>query len=89
MDTSIVTKLIESTNAVAQQIPNGTIEYWFSRDLQDLLDYTEWRNYLKIVEKTKDSAHSVRARVQNHFVDVNKMLISICGKLDKKSEEKL
>ena len=47
------------------------------------------KQIMKVIEKAKDSAHSVGATVQNHFVDVNKMLISNCGKLDKKSEEKL
>ena len=74
MDTSKVTKLTKSFNAVVQQIPNGTTEFWFARDLQDLLGYSEWRNFLKVIEKAKDSAHSVGATVQNHFVDVNKMV---------------
>ena len=89
MDTSKVTKLTKSFDAVVQQIPNGTTEFWFARDLQDLLGYSEWRNFLKVIEKAKDSAYSVGATVQNHFVDVNKMLILMCGKLLKKSEEKL
>lgn len=74
MDTIKVTKLTKSFNAVVQQIPNGTTEFWFARDLQDLLGYSEWRNFLKVIEKAKDSAHSVGATVQNHFVDVNKMV---------------
>ena len=74
MDTSKVTKLTKSFNAVVQQIPNGTTEFWFARDLQDLLGYSEWRNFLKVIEKAKDSAYSVGATVQNHFVDVNKMV---------------
>ena len=74
MDTSKVTKLTKSFDAVVQQIPNGTTEFWFARDLQDLLGYSEWRNFLKVIEKAKDSAHSVGATVQNHFVDVNKMV---------------
>lgn len=74
MDTSKVTKLTKSFDAVVQQIPNGTTEFWFARDLQDLPGYSEWRNFLKVIEKAKYSAHSVGATVQNHFVDVNKMV---------------
>ena len=74
MEISKVTKLTKSFNAVVQLIPNGTTEFWFARDLQDLLGYSEWRNFLKVIEKAKDSAHSVGATVQNHFVDVNKMV---------------
>ena len=31
------------------------IEFWFARDLQRLLDYDEWRNFLNVIEKAKIS----------------------------------
>jgi len=31
---------------------NG-LEYWFARDLQLLLGYNEWRNFLKVIDKAK------------------------------------
>jgi len=31
------------------------VEYWMARDLQKLLDYTDWRNFLLVVEKAKKS----------------------------------
>ena len=29
------------------------VEYWMARDLQKLLDYAEWRNFLLVIEKAK------------------------------------
>ncbi|SLM31012.1 conserved hypothetical protein [Desulfamplus magnetovallimortis] len=74
MDQNTITKLTISFNAIVQQVPNAAAEFWYARDLQELLDYTEWRNFLKVIEKAKDSAQNVGASVQNHFVDVNKMV---------------
>ena len=74
MDKITIKKLTNSFDAIVQHIPGGATEFWYARDLQELLGYTEWRNFLKVIEKAKDSAQNVGASVQNHFVDVNKMV---------------
>jgi DNA-damage-inducible protein D len=50
------------------------VEYWLARDLQVLLDYTEWRNFLQVIEKAKISCEKAGQQVFDHFVDVNKMI---------------
>ena len=30
------------------------IEFWFARDLQVLLGYTAWRNFLLVIDKAKE-----------------------------------
>ncbi len=52
---------------------NG-IEYWMARDIQELLDYTEWRNFLLVIDKAKTSCSNSGQNVTDHFVDVNKMI---------------
>jgi DNA-damage-inducible protein D len=52
---------------------NG-IEYWLARDLQKLLDYTNWRNFLLVIEKAKIACLNSGQSVADHFVDVNKMV---------------
>lgn len=49
-------------------------EYWFARDLQTVLDYTEWRNFEKVIEKAKEACRNSKNLVTNHFVDINKMV---------------
>ncbi|MEA4915876.1 MAG: DNA damage-inducible protein D [Christensenella sp.] len=49
-------------------------EYWFARDLQTVLDYTEWRNFENVIEKAKEACKNSKNVVANHFVDVNKMV---------------
>jgi DNA-damage-inducible protein D len=52
---------------------NG-LEYWLARDLQILLGYDEWRNFLKVIDKAKIACETSRQDITNHFVDVNKMV---------------
>lgn len=46
------------------------IEYWMARDLQVLLDYTQWRNFLQVIEKVKTACLNSKQNVSDHFVDV-------------------
>ena len=48
------------------------LEFWFARDLQKLLDYDEWRNFLNVVEKAKTACKTSEQNIQDHFVDINK-----------------
>lgn len=50
------------------------LEYWMARDIQRLLDYDEWRNFLKVIEKAKQACLNSRQNVSDHFVDVNKTI---------------
>lgn len=51
------------------------VEFWFARDLQGLLGYDEWRNFLNVIEKAKESCTSSGNTVADHFVDANKMVL--------------
>jgi DNA-damage-inducible protein D len=50
------------------------VEFWFARDLQNLLGYAEWRNFLKIIEKARESCKNANNTVLDHFVDANKSI---------------
>ena len=50
------------------------IEYWLARELQFLLGYTEWRNFLNAIEKAKESCKTTGEAVSNHFADVMKTI---------------
>ena len=50
------------------------VEFWFARDLQVLLGYTEWRNFTGVIEKAKKSVETSNHTISDHFVEVNKMV---------------
>ncbi len=73
MKKEIVKHLTEDFESYANQTENG-IKFWLARDLQHLLGYTEWRNFLKIINKAKTSCETTVHIVLDHFVDINKMV---------------
>ncbi len=50
------------------------VEFWLARELQKLLGYTDWRNFLNAVDKAKESCKTFGEKASDHFVDVNKMI---------------
>ena len=49
-------------------------QFWDARDLARLLDYADYRNFLKIVEKAKDACTNTGVSVSDHFVDATDMI---------------
>ena len=48
-------------------------EYWFARDLQKVLEYKDWRNFLKVLDKAKEACCNSRFNVDEQLVEVNKL----------------
>jgi DNA-damage-inducible protein D len=57
----------------AKQTESG-IEFWQGRDLQPLLIYTQWRDFVSIVGKAKTACERSGREVKDHFADVSKMV---------------
>ena len=49
-------------------------EFWYARDLQIALEYTEWRNFCKVIDKAKEACRGSNNAVSDHFVDINKIV---------------
>jgi DNA-damage-inducible protein D len=75
MNQELINQLNQSFNQISQTWEDSGIEYWFARDLQELLEYSEWRNFLKVIEKAKEACENSGGKVENHFVAVNKMVV--------------
>ena len=50
------------------------IECWSARELQGILGYKEWRNFIKVIDKAKDACKNAGEELKYHFVDTNKMI---------------
>lgn len=51
------------------------IEFWSSRDFAGVLGYENYRNFEGVIEKAKLSCFNSGYRIEDHFVDVNEMVI--------------
>jgi len=71
---SNIEKYGESTFEQYKNINEYEQEFWYARDMQQILQYKEWRNFLKVIEKAKIACESSNQNVLDHFVGVNKMV---------------
>ena len=49
-------------------------EYWSSRDLAKILEYKDYRNFLTVINKAKESCSNSNIMLIDHFVDVTDMV---------------
>ena len=73
MKTELIHTLTATFEAHAQQADSG-VEFWLARDLQHLLGYSKWENFLNVVSKAKTACEVSGHHVPDHFPDVRKMV---------------
>lgn len=73
MKTEIVKTLTATFEGHAQQTEGG-VEYWLARDLQYLLGYAKWDNFLNVVSKAKTACEVSGHQALDHFADVGKTI---------------
>lgn len=67
-----ITELLEKfENARYEQ---NDVEYWSARELQEILGYSKWVNFLKVVEKAKAASLNAGEQSADHFADIGKMI---------------
>ena len=73
----MVDKISKQTQTVFEQIKqtdeNGD-EYWSARDISKVLEYSEYRHFLPVVEKAKEAARNSNQQVADHFEDILDMI---------------
>lgn len=73
MKSEHVQMLTENFESRAQETEGG-VEFWLARDLQHLLGYTKWDNFLNVVSKAKTACEVSGHLITDHFADVGKMV---------------
>lgn len=73
MESNQIQAMTETFEGHAQQTENG-VEYWLARDLQFLLGYAKWDNFLTVIAKAKTACEVSGHTVADHFADVGKMV---------------
>ncbi|PJB19914.1 DNA damage-inducible protein D [Candidatus Falkowbacteria bacterium CG_4_9_14_3_um_filter_36_9] len=73
MKQEIIKSLTKNFESYVNKTENG-IEFWFARDLQQLLGYAKWDNFLNVVSKAKTACELSNGKVSDHFADIGKTI---------------
>lgn len=69
----------EQINQLFEQFENACYDYkgiecWSARELQSILGYSKWDNFLNVIEKAKKACENAGVALSDHFADVGKMV---------------
>jgi DNA-damage-inducible protein D len=73
MKIEIIKSLISNFESYANKSSEG-VEFWLARDLQQLLGYTKWDNFISVISKAKTACEVTGHSVNDHFADVGKTI---------------
>ncbi len=72
-----MTEIKEYTEKIFEDIKhiddNGN-EYWLARELQETLEYTQWRRFENVIDKAKVTCENSNIKIYDHFADIGKMV---------------
>lgn len=66
--------LLKSPFEKIKRISEEGFEYWSARDLYKLLEYSEYRHFLPVIEKVKEALISLNEDIENHIEDMLDMV---------------
>lgn len=72
MKSEEVKNLFSQFEAAASELEG--VECWSARELQDLLGYSKWENFEKVVQKAKDACKNAGEEIDYHFPDIRKTI---------------
>ncbi|WP_072988306.1 DNA damage-inducible protein D [Flavobacterium segetis] len=73
MKKEIIHMLTANFESQSHQTEEG-VEFWLARDVQHLLDYTKWDNFLGVISKAKTACEISGEAIEHHFADVGKTI---------------
>ena len=72
MKKELIAELFEKFEKACYVLNN--VECWSARELQEILNYSKWDNFLNVIEKAKNACLNAGGNVSDHFADIGKMI---------------
>lgn len=73
MENNIINKTEKNFESIKHINENG-VEFWYARELIEMLEYSKWGNFIKVIDKAKKSCENSNNTIFEHFADVGKTI---------------
>lgn len=74
MKIELILQLKNRFDNLIQKVPESDVEFWYARELMDVLGYDRWENFSKVIERAITACINSGTQVENHFRDATKMV---------------
>ena len=77
MDIQKIQQYKSAFDLIAKSIKDdegNTIEVWYARELQQVLGYAQWENFVVAIGRAMESCKTLGVNLDDHFREVTKMV---------------
>ena len=74
MDKKTIITMKQTFDDIMHTTDDGSVEFWYARELMESLGYATWRRFKEAVERAKESCEGAGIEVSDHFAGVGKMI---------------
>lgn len=74
MDKKTISTMKKMFDDIMHTTEDGTVEFWYARELMGCLGYTTWRRFKDAINRAIESCKSAEIEVLDHFADAVKMV---------------
>jgi DNA-damage-inducible protein D len=70
-------KIVENSESIfdgIKHIDEDGIEYWYARELMEVLQYNKWQKFIMLINKAKVACDNSNYLSNDHFTQVGKMI---------------
>jgi len=64
----------EIVHFISNEDDSEQVEIWFARELQEILGYARWENFIVAIQRAVDSCKTQNVNIDDHFREVTKMV---------------
>jgi DNA-damage-inducible protein D len=87
MKRELITKLHRKfEELVHKEVQTGT-EFWLARDLQQVLGYKRWSNFIRVINKARTACEMTGYEASDHFLELRKMEPGNCPDFAESAEQ--
>lgn len=74
MDKKTIMTMKKIFDDIMHTTEDGSVEFWYARELMECLGYATWRRFKEAIERAKESCESAGIEVSDHFAGTGKMI---------------